>query len=295
MKDNQPTRRIVIALCTLLLCMTGLFAQNDITVRGRVLDTGGRPVIGAAVLMPGTTIGTATDEEGNFMLSVPRGTTLEISSIGYETVTLTATATMNITLREDTQELDETVVVGYGTQKKASLTSAISNIRGEELLATKQHDVVASLQGKVPGLLIRQQSGSPGDFDTDLNLRGYGEPIVVIDGVRRTTQRRSGWWNTVQQFVSRFGSAQWTTLKASPCGRRFRLLYGIGSENGVIPDYVVGQHQRLPYATQPTSARPSDGSAGRGRIVDYMNLANEMRANSRNRKISEELIQRRQR
>lgn len=186
--------------------MTGLFAQNDITVRGRVLDTGGRPVIGAAVLMPGTTIGTATDEEGNFMLSVPRGTTLEISSIGYETVTLTATATMNITLREDTQELDETVVVGYGTQKKASLTSAISNIRGEELLATKQHDVVASLQGKVPGLLIRQPR----------RLRYGSQPARLRRTDRRDRRCQKNHaaeigmveYGVFQQFVSRFGSAQ---------------------------------------------------------------------------------------
>ncbi|NLN99947.1 MAG: SusC/RagA family TonB-linked outer membrane protein [Bacteroidales bacterium] len=298
MKDNQPTRRIVIALCTLLLCMTGLFAQNDITVRGRVLDTGGRPVIGAAVLMPGTTIGTATDEEGNFMLSVPRGTTLEISSIGYETVTLTATATMNITLREDTQELDETVVVGYGTQKKASLTSAISNIRGEELLATKQHDVVASLQGKVPGLLIRQQSGSPGDFDTDLNLRGYGEPIVVIDGVRRTTQRRSGWWNTVYSNSSSAVLAQLnpddiesiSVLKDASAS-----LYGIGSENGVILVTTKRGSISKPtvrYSTNLGFGYPTARPVEVG-IVDYMNLANEMRANSRKpQKYSEELIQR---
>ena len=109
-------------------------------------------------------------------------------------------------MREDVTQLEETVVVGYGTQKKASLTSAISNIRSEELTATKQSDVLASLQGKVPGLLIRQKSGDLGDFNTDLKIRGYGEPIVVVDGMVRTTPRRS------QTLISRYSESSSAVL-----------------------------------------------------------------------------------
>ena len=141
-------------------------------------------------MVKGTTNGVTTDLDGNFSFVVPAGSILEITSIGYATQEVTAAPTLNITMREDVTQLEETVVVGYGTQKKASLTSAISNIRSEELTATKQSDVLASLQGKVPGLLIRQKSGDLGDFNTDLKIRGFGEPIVVVDGMVRTTVRR---------------------------------------------------------------------------------------------------------
>ena len=165
-------KRLASALCGFLLCMPMLLAQNTITVKGKVIDQEKQPVIGAAVLQSGTTNGAATDIDGNFTLTVPTGADLEVSAIGYETLLVKATSSqLTITLNEESTTLDETVVVGYGTTKKASLTSAITNIREEELTATKQSDVTASLQGKVPGLLIHQVSGGAGDFDTDLNIR----------------------------------------------------------------------------------------------------------------------------
>ena len=174
----------VTGILVILFTLAGAhpaFAQNR-TISGTVIDTGGMPVIGAAVTVVGNPqIGAATDLDGHFSFSVPVGSTISVESIGFkgQTFAIGDKTVFNIVLEEDAELLEETVVVGYGTQRKASLTSAISNIRSEELTATKQSDVLASLQGKVPGLLIRQRTGDAGDCNTDLKLRGYDEPLVI--------------------------------------------------------------------------------------------------------------------
>ncbi|MBO6044625.1 MAG: SusC/RagA family TonB-linked outer membrane protein [Bacteroidales bacterium] len=236
---HSSFKRLATALCGFLLCMPMLFAQNTITVRGKVLDQDKQPVIGAAVLQVGTTNGAATDIDGNFTLTCPAGADLEVSSIGYTTVTVKAAANLSITLEEENTTLDETVVVGYDTQKKASLTSAIANIREEELMATKSVDVTSSLQGKVPGLLIHQVSGGAGDFDTDLNIRGFaGEPIVVVDGVVRTTQRRGrgfgygSYSNSSSAVLSQLNPEDIESI--SVLKDASASIYGMGAGNGVI-------------------------------------------------------------
>lgn len=296
MRQSLLKKVMFVSLFSVLTVFSA-FAQNR-TITGTVIDSQGNPVIGASVLEKGTSNGAATDLDGNYTITVGQRATLVFQSIGFVTQELSAgTSPMNVTLLEDNELLEETVIVGYGTQKKTSLTGAISNIRGEELTATKQNDVVASLQGKVPGLLVRQQSGSPGDFDTELNLRGFGEPIVIIDGVRRTASRRSGYWNTMYSESSSTVLAQLnpediesiSVLKDASAS-----IYGIGSQNGVIlvttkrgqvakPSVRYSMYAGFGYPT----ARPEEVN-----IVDYMNLANEMRANSRKpEKYSQELIQ----
>ena len=145
-------RRLLLLVACMLLSIPAVFAQNQVTVKGKILDAEGQPVIGASILQKGhEQSGVTTDLDGNFSIVVPGGTVLQISSIGFVTREVTAAPQLSIVLEEDVTMLEETVVVGYGTQKKASLTSAISNIRSEELTATKQSDVLASLQGKVSG------------------------------------------------------------------------------------------------------------------------------------------------
>ena len=182
-------------LCGALLFTQLAWAQN-LTVKGKVLDSEKQPVIGAAVMQAGTTNGAACDVDGNFTITVPAGAELVVSAMGYETLHVKVTSSsMNITLLEESTELEETVVVGYGTQKKASLTSAITNIQSDDITATKQSDLVSSLQCKVPGLQIRQGSGNVGWFDQEFSLRGYGAPLVIIDGVARQSKSRAyyGW------------------------------------------------------------------------------------------------------
>ena len=150
-----------------------LGAQNK-SVKVNVTDSYG-PVAGASVLVKGTTNGDVTDLDGNAtIVNVDESSVLVISFIGYATeeVTVGNRSSLNVTLKEDTEQIDETVVVGYGTQRKESLTSAITSVRSEDVTKTKQNDVVTALQGKVAGLLIRQSGGTPGSFGANISLRG---------------------------------------------------------------------------------------------------------------------------
>lgn len=163
--------------------------QSEKTVTGVVVDENGVPVIGANVVVKGTTIGTVTDVDGKFSLNVPQGAVLTISYIGYidRELKVGSQSSLEIALREDTQALDEVVVVGYGTVKKGNLTMAVSSVKSEVLENRPVQSATEALQGQVPGLSITS-SGRPGDAAT-MQLRGAtslnesGSPLVLIDGV----------------------------------------------------------------------------------------------------------------
>lgn len=242
MKTNNLLKRLFVVFAGLVLGASMLSAQN-IKVTGVVTDTEKLPVMGAAVMVSGTSTGTATDLDGNFEIDVPSGAILEISSIGYETRKVKATPKMNIVLVEDAELLNESVVVGYGVQKRESLTGAISQIRSEDIAATKTADGVAALQGKIPGLLITQNSGKPGAFASEINLRGFGTPMIVVDGVVRSTTRtrKSTSYNTnpnalesytdlsVLQELNPDDIESISVLKDASA-----TIYGLGAQNGVI-------------------------------------------------------------
>lgn len=162
-----------------------------ITISGLVVDAAGEPVIGASVVEKGTTNGIVTDIDGKFTLSVKPGATLSISFVGYQPQEVKAAKTMKIILKEDTELLDEVVVVGYGVQKKANLTGAVSTIDVSKTLeARPQSDVSKALQGVVPGLTILNSSGELNAKPT-ITIRGTGtlsnsaksNPLIVVDGV----------------------------------------------------------------------------------------------------------------
>ena len=158
------------------------------TIKGSVSDTAGEPIIGASILVQGTTNGVITDIDGNFILNnVASGATLVVSYVGYKTqnISISGKTSFNIVLVEDTEILDEVVVVGYGIQKKESLTGAVTAIKADEIATTKTENLISNIQGKMPGLLIRQRTGEPGTFDNMVSIRGYGTPLVVIDGITR--------------------------------------------------------------------------------------------------------------
>lgn len=161
------------------------------TITGLVVDASGEPVIGASVVEKGTTNGIVTDIDGKFTLNVKQGTTLKISFVGYQTQEVKATKTMKIILKDDTELLDEVVVVGYGTQKKANLTGAVSSVDVSKTLeARPQSDVTKALQGVVPGLTILNSTGKLNEKPT-ITIRGTGtlsnnaksDPLIVVDGV----------------------------------------------------------------------------------------------------------------
>lgn len=159
-------------------------------VEGIVKDTSGEPVIGATVMEKGTNNGTITDFDGKFTLQVTEGASLEISYIGFKTQQLIASSgqILPITLKEDTEVLDEVVVVGYGIQKKSDLTGSVSNVKSEKLLERPATTVEQALAGKVAGVNISTNSGRPGGR-TNIQIRGYSSinasstPLYVVDGI----------------------------------------------------------------------------------------------------------------
>ena len=181
----------LFGLLALLLLLPGQsFAQN-LRVEGRVLDEQGEGVIGAGVVIQGTTTGTITDMDGNFSLSVPRGAILEFSCVGYKTQALPAATRMTVNLEPDTDSLDESVVIAYGQQKKVTITGAVSAVSGEGLMKSPVANVANALQGNLPGVSAVQPSGMPGADEPVIRIRGVGslnsaEPLVLVDGVERS-------------------------------------------------------------------------------------------------------------
>lgn len=159
-------------------------------VSGTVKDVNGEPIIGATIMEEGTTNGTITDFDGNFVLEVADGAELDISYIGYQTQKLQAKSgkALAVTLKEDLETLDEVVVVGYGTQKKVSVTGAMASTKGSDLAKVPTANITNTLAGRLPGLISYNRSGEPGYDDAGLLIRGASttgdsSPLIVVDGV----------------------------------------------------------------------------------------------------------------
>jgi TonB-linked SusC/RagA family outer membrane protein len=169
----------------MVLSPSAAWAQN--IVKGTVVDESGEPIIGATVMVEGTTTGVSTDFNGKFSITAKVGSQLEVSFLGMETqlVPVTAsTAAMTITLKNEAERLDEVVVVGYGVQKKQSVTAAISQISGKDLEKAPMGDVTNMLAGRVAGVTAVQQSGQPGADGSSLMVRGQSV-LYIVDGVPR--------------------------------------------------------------------------------------------------------------
>ena len=183
-------KQLAATLLLLAGCLSAANAQSTRELSGKVLDTAQQPLVGVAILVDGTHNGTVTLDDGTFSMMIPAGdVTVEVSSLGYITKKVNVPASRTnlvITLEEDNMTLDETVVVGYGTQKKVNLTGAITTVDTKELENRSAHSLSTMLQGSVPGLNISTSSGNPGSTGS-LNIRGItsindASPIVVIDG-----------------------------------------------------------------------------------------------------------------
>ena len=167
-------------------------------ITGTVLDQNGESVIGANVVVKGTTNGTITDVDGKFTLEVLDDAVLQVTYIGYNPVEVKVgkESVIRIVLREDTQALDEVVVVGYGTQKKVSVTGSIASVSSEDITKVPTSNIAQNLAGRMPGLVVNQTTGRPGEDSPSLRVRGFGandkddsvqreRPLVIVDGVQR--------------------------------------------------------------------------------------------------------------
>ena len=188
--------RLAAVLCLSLgLWSLPASAQKGITVKGHVVDADGLPVIGAGVTLVGTTTGVAADMDGSFELVVPSETAvLEVSALGYVTQQVKVGKQQNLTivLRDDTQSIEATVVVAYGTQTKATVTGALTSIDSKALVKAPVADVTNVLAGQMPGVATVQESGQPGEDYAKIYIRGASSlsdsnstPLILVDGVER--------------------------------------------------------------------------------------------------------------
>lgn len=198
-----------------------------ITVTGTVVDDNNNPLPGVTVKTQDGSVTTVTDANGKFTINVEVNTILVISSIGFDTQEVAATeAVMNIRLLETTGSLDEVVVVGYGTQKRETLTGSISTVSGKDLTKSQSVNVATNLAGRLPGLVVNQRTGVPGSEDLNIVIRGsstFGNnnPLVVIDGVPRGAE-----------ILSTLNPEDIETLTVLKDGSA--AIYGARAANGVI-------------------------------------------------------------
>ena len=203
----------------------GLHAQNGttITVSGTIVDAAGVPIIGAVVIDPANTSnGCISNVDGHFTMQAAVGKVLKVSSIGYREYQFTVLSQpqkYNIVLQEDNVELEEVVVVGYGVQKKVTMTGAVSAIQNKEITTTKNENLQNMLTGKIPGLRIVQNTSEPGQFTNKMDIRGFGTPLVVIDGVPRDNMAKIDAEDIESISVLKDASA---------------AVYGVRAANGVI-------------------------------------------------------------
>lgn len=190
----QAVRYAVAVWSLLFIFSFSLYAQQ-LNVTGNVKDASGETIIGASVLVKGTTNGTITDFDGNFSLSgVVQGSVIEVSYIGYTTQSITVkdASPLKIILKEDTETLEEVVVVGYGVQKKANLTGAVTSMKSDELIKSRAANATTALVGQMPGLISKQAKGEPGADDANIYIRGIAtfqgdtSPAYIIDGIERS-------------------------------------------------------------------------------------------------------------
>lgn len=187
---NTKTRQCLTGILTVLAFLVMplvTFAQDNITVSGTVTDDTDQPVIGASVMVKGSTTGVPTDLDGKYTIDVPADAVLEFSSVGLRTVDIQVNgrAVINVVLETDNTFLESVVVVGYGTQKKGSISGAVSAVNNDDIIKTKSENVQNMLTGRIAGLRVYQKSAEPGSYRNDMDIRGMGSPLVIIDGVPR--------------------------------------------------------------------------------------------------------------
>ena len=264
---KQLSKRMLTVVAMMLLTVT-LFAQ-PVRIIGKVIDAAGLPVVGAAVLQAGTTNGAATDLDGAFTLNVPKGANVEVSFIGYVTSSFTVDnqTIYNVVLAEDTELLEETVVIGYGVQKKSDLTGAVASVRSEDLKNRSTTDAAAALQGKVSGVHIIT-SGNPG-AGAEIRVRGYSSnsgnisPLLIVDGLKVSSI----------QYLDPSMIESMEVLKDAASA----AIYGAEAGNGVVlittKTGVKSGHSTVTYSGKATlqnfSKRPL---LARDQFIEYMTL-----------------------
>ena len=243
-----------IALCGILATVPSVLggqtgfvaqAQNNVTISGTVVDETGEPALGAGIVVKGTTLGTTTDFDGKFTLSVPEGSTIQIVSVGYETLEMEITRGGDlgtITIQTENTLLDQVVVIGYGSQKKVDLTGSVAIVDADEMKKVSHSNISTMLEGKVAGVQITSD-GQPG-ADPAVRIRGLGSfgstaPLYVIDGVPMGTTIRDFSPNDIETIQ---------VLKDASAA----AIYGSRAANGVVIITTKGGKKNQPIRVDYT-------------------------------------------
>lgn len=266
----QNCRKLCLCLIPLIafvLILGPVQAQNTIkSISGTVVDEAGEPIIGANIVEVGSiTNGAITDIDGKFTLQISSAASIQVSYVGYvtKTVSIGTQSVFNIVLLEDSQTLTDVVVVGYGTQKKLTLTGAVSAISAKEIVATKSPNVQNMLSGKIAGVQITQKSSEPGRFDNNLQIRGMGAPLVIIDGVPRDNYQRLD-PNDIETI---------SVLKDASAA-----IYGVRAANGVLLITTKRGQKSKEFALEYTGYVGFQNMIGQPKAmnaVEFMQIQNE--------------------
>ena len=187
-RDSLAARTCLWTLFLLLAGAGTAFAQP--TVGGTVTDEQGNPLVGVTVVVVDSNKGTTTDINGNYSIAVPKGGILEFTYIGMSSQRITCgggISNLDVTMKEDAARLDEVVILGYGSQRRADVTAAVSQIDGKELQKMPMSNISQGLAGRLPGLISVQNSGQPGQDQASMTIRGAKSGILyIVDGVQRS-------------------------------------------------------------------------------------------------------------
>lgn len=231
---------ILLLLCALFGGTLPAFAQQagGKKLSGQVVDDAKEPLIGVSILVVGTSIGTITDFDGNYTLVIPQGATqLKFSYVGYEakTVTIPSAAMLNVQLQSDSQVLNDVIVIGYGTQRKSDLTGSVSNVSAKDFNAGLISSPEQLINGKVSGVQIMSNSGSPTAGSTirirgGASLNASNDPLIVLDGVPLESGGISGNTGNFLSLINPNDIENMTILKDASS----TAIYGSRASNGVI-------------------------------------------------------------
>lgn len=253
----QQTVSCVVLTLLLMFVPAGLYAQKTISVSGVVIDSNNEPIIGAAVQVKNTGTGVITDIDGRYMVNIPENGVLCFSYVGLKPVEekVNGRSVIDIIMTTDTKMIDEVVVIGYGTQRRGSLTGAVSGVKGQDLIKTKSENPQNMLTGRIPGLRVWQKSSEPGTYSNSFDVRGMGSPLVVIDGIPRGVEDF--------QRLNASDIEDISVLKDASAA-----IYGVRAANGVVlvttkkgnsgktevtynGSYTIQQPSRMPKLADP--------------------------------------------
>lgn len=257
----------------MMLSPVGVLAQATLTVTGTVVDESNEPLIGAAVTVKNTNVAVITDIDGNYTIKVPADGTLVFSYVGYSSLeeAVKNRTTIDVAMQPDSKMLDAVVVVGYGVQRRGSVTGAVSGIKGDDMIKTKNENPQNMLTGRIPGVRVWQKSSEPGTYNNNMDIRGMGSPLVVIDGIPRTVEEF--------QRINANDIEDISVLKDASAA-----IYGVRAANGVLLVTTKGGSKgktKVSYSGSYTIQKPNR-MPELANAIDAMTIVNEQRKNNIN-------------